>query len=199
MPLDRDIVREMWVYGDLKDSLGIKHRRDRKKGDIEGTPMFHHPHARSQSEVSVVYENAKASTTQLYLDSPPETSQRTRSLPSQSDHTDSSRDPRPMQPVHSRSAYQPTDSRALRQHSPSDTESPTTMVGSSTMGGSTQALSPSPRQMAQDVPASSYEMEVRHHQELTNASYRTADDEWDDEPRSRPRTPENRYTSGHAL
>ncbi|KAI0354121.1 phospholipid-transporting ATPase 1 [Trametes cingulata] len=31
MPLDKDIVREMWVLGDLKDRLGIKHRRERKK------------------------------------------------------------------------------------------------------------------------------------------------------------------------
>ncbi|CDO76204.1 hypothetical protein BN946_scf184819.g4 [Trametes cinnabarina] len=30
-PLDKDIVREMWVLGDLKDRLGIPHRRDRKK------------------------------------------------------------------------------------------------------------------------------------------------------------------------
>ncbi|KAI1792323.1 phospholipid-transporting ATPase 1 [Ganoderma leucocontextum] len=52
-PLDKDIVREMWVMGDLKDRLGIAHRRRRKKqGKLEQTPMFHQPHIRSESEIS---------------------------------------------------------------------------------------------------------------------------------------------------
>nr|AVM41535.1 putative calcium-transporting ATPase 5 [Ganoderma lucidum] len=52
-PLDKDIVREMWVMGDLKDRLGIAHRRDRKKkGKLEQTPIFHQPHIRSESEIS---------------------------------------------------------------------------------------------------------------------------------------------------
>lgn len=56
MPLDKDIVREMWVVGDLKDRLGIKHRRAGKgKTDkLEFTPIFHEPHTRSVSEVSVL-------------------------------------------------------------------------------------------------------------------------------------------------
>ncbi|KAH9913379.1 phospholipid-translocating P-type ATPase [Amylocystis lapponica] len=55
MPLDKDIVREMWVLGDLKDQLGIQHRRDLKKlrkRDLEQAPIFHQPHCRSESEVS---------------------------------------------------------------------------------------------------------------------------------------------------
>ena len=53
LPLDKDIVREMWVLGDLKDRLGIKHRRDRRNNsDLENTPMFQKPHSRSVSEVS---------------------------------------------------------------------------------------------------------------------------------------------------
>ncbi|TCD59897.1 hypothetical protein EIP91_011212 [Steccherinum ochraceum] len=53
-PLDKEIVREMWVYGDLKDRLGLQHRRDRKrtKAQLENAPMFHLPHARSESETS---------------------------------------------------------------------------------------------------------------------------------------------------
>ena len=200
MPLDRDIVREMWVYGDLKDRLGIKHRKDRKRGDIEGAPMFHQPHARSHSEVSVLYESGRASTTQLYLDSSPETGQRTRSLPSQPDYLDGSQDPRPMQPVHSRPGYQHADSWALRQRFPSDGTSPTTTVGPHTMAGYTEAHSTSPGQTTSNMPASSYEMQVRHQQELTGNSYRTADDdEWEDGSRSRSRTPDNRYTEGQAL
>jgi len=57
-PLDRDIVREMWVLGDLKDRMGVVHRKNRKRPDVEATPMFHQPHARSMSEVSVLYEPA---------------------------------------------------------------------------------------------------------------------------------------------
>ncbi|KAH9910954.1 uncharacterized protein B0H18DRAFT_1218567 [Fomitopsis serialis] len=57
MPLDRDIVREMWVMGDLKDQLGIEHRRHRKHNpryDSEKAPMFQQPHYRSESEASHV-------------------------------------------------------------------------------------------------------------------------------------------------
>lgn len=179
MPLDRDIVREMWVYGDLKDRLGIKHRKDRKNGDIEGAPMFHKPHARSHSEVSVVYESGRTSTTQLYLDSPPDTGRLTRAPPSQSDDTDGSQDST------TRPAYQRVEPWALRQRLPSDGASPTTTVG--------------PSVATQTMPASSYEMQVRHQQEPTNASYRTADEDWDDEPRSRSRTPDGRYVPGQAL
>lgn len=60
MPLDKDIVREMWVVGDLKDRLGIQHRRGskRQKTDrLEFTPMFHEPHTRSVSEVSILGRN----------------------------------------------------------------------------------------------------------------------------------------------
>lgn len=42
----------MWVLGDLKDRLGIKHRRDRKRIQAEHAPMFHQPHYRSESEIS---------------------------------------------------------------------------------------------------------------------------------------------------
>lgn len=176
LPLDRDIVREMWVYGDLKDRLGIKHRKARKRGDIEGTPMFHQPHARSQSEVSVVYDGGRTSTTQRYLDSPPETSQRTRSPPSQ-----------------------PAESWALRQRFPSDTTSPTTTVGQSSMVAYAQASSTSPKQASRNIPVSSYEMQVRHNQELTDASYQTADEDWVLEPRPGTLTPNNHYSPGQAL
>ena len=58
MPLDKDIVREMWVLGDLKDRLGIKHRRDRKRAaKAEQAPMFHNPHYRSESEISHAEED----------------------------------------------------------------------------------------------------------------------------------------------
>ncbi|KAG7095035.1 hypothetical protein E1B28_005826 [Marasmius oreades] len=61
-PLDKEIIREMWVRGDLKDRLGIKHRKGKNvrkeiksSGGLEATPMFHQ---RSGSEVSInnVYE-----------------------------------------------------------------------------------------------------------------------------------------------
>ncbi|EIN05442.1 phospholipid-translocating P-type ATPase [Punctularia strigosozonata HHB-11173 SS5] len=51
MPLDRDIVREMWVKGDLKDRLGIKHHRDRTRADPEAVPMYKNVHFRAESEM----------------------------------------------------------------------------------------------------------------------------------------------------
>ncbi|KAG0701867.1 hypothetical protein DFH29DRAFT_924776 [Suillus ampliporus] len=56
MPLDKDIVREMWVGGDLKDRLGIRHRKESKNtriADLETAPMFREPHARSASELAM--------------------------------------------------------------------------------------------------------------------------------------------------
>ncbi|KZV76767.1 phospholipid-translocating P-type ATPase [Peniophora sp. CONT] len=58
-PTDGDIVREMWVKGDLKDQLGIKHRREKRnrtRSDLEIAPMFQKPHCRSVSELS--YQDA---------------------------------------------------------------------------------------------------------------------------------------------
>lgn len=54
-PLDKDIVREMWVIGDLKDRLGIRHRKESKNKhvDLETAPMFREPHARSASELAL--------------------------------------------------------------------------------------------------------------------------------------------------
>ncbi|KAJ3555310.1 hypothetical protein NM688_g2646 [Phlebia brevispora] len=60
-PQDRDIVREMWVHGDLKEQLGIKHRRELQKSahsDMEQAPMFHRPHFRSESELSNFHPDA---------------------------------------------------------------------------------------------------------------------------------------------
>lgn len=54
-PLDKDIVREAWVGGDLKDRLGISHRKasKNKHSDLEATPMFRDPHVRSASELTL--------------------------------------------------------------------------------------------------------------------------------------------------
>ncbi|KAK7442780.1 phospholipid transporting ATPase [Stygiomarasmius scandens] len=88
-PLDKQIVREMWVKGDLKDQLGIRHRNGKKNREgsgssssshLEAAPMFHQPHNRSGSEVSVNqmggYEPANTSPQaypprSTYLDTPP--------------------------------------------------------------------------------------------------------------------------------
>ena len=48
-PLDREIVREAWVAGDLKERLGVKHRRAKKNGDPEDASLFH-PHVRGGSD-----------------------------------------------------------------------------------------------------------------------------------------------------
>ncbi|KAJ7690588.1 hypothetical protein B0H14DRAFT_3175767 [Mycena olivaceomarginata] len=64
-PLDEDIVREMWVVGDLKDQLGLQHRNGKRRGGAhavqepsETAPMFYTDHARSVSDINQ-YEPAK--------------------------------------------------------------------------------------------------------------------------------------------
>jgi len=71
-PLDKDIVREMWVMGDLKDRLGIKHRKEKKNRgpsprNLEAAPMIHEQHSRSTSELSVhhAYEPTVATTPEM--------------------------------------------------------------------------------------------------------------------------------------
>lgn len=57
-PLDKDIVREMWVLGDLKDQLGIGHRKANKgrkesnSKSLEATPMFQHHRSNSDASIS---------------------------------------------------------------------------------------------------------------------------------------------------
>ncbi|EUC67587.1 phospholipid-translocating P-type ATPase, partial [Rhizoctonia solani AG-3 Rhs1AP] len=51
MPLDKDIIREAWVAGDLKDQLGIKHRSRKRRGsDHENSALYHGSHQLSVSE-----------------------------------------------------------------------------------------------------------------------------------------------------
>ncbi|KAK7062688.1 phospholipid transporting ATPase [Paramarasmius palmivorus] len=57
-PLDKEIIREAWVAGNLKDQLGIRHRKDRRNQSVssstlEAAPMFHQAHNRSVSEASL--------------------------------------------------------------------------------------------------------------------------------------------------
>ncbi|KAI0289421.1 hypothetical protein B0F90DRAFT_1812527 [Multifurca ochricompacta] len=66
VPQDADIIRYMWVKGDLKDRLGIRHRQDQpalmegQSSILEATPIFREPHSRSLSEMSATdgYESA---------------------------------------------------------------------------------------------------------------------------------------------
>ncbi|KAG6819892.1 hypothetical protein H0H93_007670 [Arthromyces matolae] len=86
-PLDKEIVREMWVKGDLKDQLGLTRRRARKipeikeESTLEAAPMFHDTqHNRSLSDMSVSQDRYEPSpitsgpgpnkSTTTYLDTP---------------------------------------------------------------------------------------------------------------------------------
>jgi phospholipid-translocating ATPase len=54
IPLDKDIVLEVWVAGDLKDRLGLRHRKESKNKrpvDLKTAPMFCDPRAHSASEL----------------------------------------------------------------------------------------------------------------------------------------------------
>ncbi|KAF8628303.1 hypothetical protein AX17_006006 [Amanita inopinata Kibby_2008] len=76
-PLDKDIVREMWVKGDLKDQLGIRHRKASKTkrvaGNLEGAPMFREQHSGSPSEMSSLRQRDELTETgtPLYSPAPP--------------------------------------------------------------------------------------------------------------------------------
>ncbi|PCH37130.1 phospholipid-translocating P-type ATPase [Wolfiporia cocos MD-104 SS10] len=129
MPLDKDIVREMWVLGDLKDRLGLGHRKARKRhgGDLEKAPMFHQPHIRSESEVSSMNVNAAARTREESpsvdsLSPPPTASLMGRSSTHDAFHEDSSRDealrPSPRQ------YYQSSDGLRSSYYSASDIPAP---------------------------------------------------------------------------
>jgi len=65
-PQDIDIIRYMWVKGNLKGRLGVRARHgqkvlaDRFSSGLEGTPMFNKTHARSPSELSI-YEPGRQS------------------------------------------------------------------------------------------------------------------------------------------
>jgi len=65
-PQDIDIIRYLWVKGNLKDRLGIRARYNAKapmggsSSGLEGTPMFSETHARSPSEASI-YEAGRQS------------------------------------------------------------------------------------------------------------------------------------------
>ncbi|KAF9002486.1 hypothetical protein BDQ17DRAFT_1409499 [Cyathus striatus] len=83
-----DIVREMWVKGDLKDQLGVGHRRDKGKGR-ENLRRRPEQHSRSVSEISAIHHSSSrmhqshsyepaytgspgpATPRQTYLDTPP--------------------------------------------------------------------------------------------------------------------------------
>ncbi|KAF7324593.1 P-type phospholipid transporter [Mycena kentingensis (nom. inval.)] len=94
-PLDKDIVREMWVAGDLKDKLGIQHRRERKRRITadhsqshvpETTPMFsgNNPHLRSRSELSThQYEPANTTSPGLPPGDTPHTPYTDRTPPNE--------------------------------------------------------------------------------------------------------------------
>ncbi|KAI5994780.1 phospholipid-translocating P-type ATPase [Pisolithus albus] len=74
-PLDKDIVREAWVGGDLKDRLGIGHRKmsKSKHSDLEAAPMFRDPHPEAD-ETSQDRDTFIIPSEQNLLDSQPETS-----------------------------------------------------------------------------------------------------------------------------
>ena len=80
LPLDKDIIREMWVKGDLKDQLGLSHRNARKnknmsESSLEASPMFPIIHERSISESLNTHHSYQLA----MADSPPYVAAMTRS------------------------------------------------------------------------------------------------------------------------
>ncbi|KAA1479229.1 phospholipid-translocating P-type ATPase [Dentipellis sp. KUC8613] len=174
-PLDSDIVREMWVKGDLKDRLGIKHRRDRKGAGLEASPMFSKPHSRSPSEISSWqeegYQPALTSSpgdinspprAEKYLDTPPNTSpyiSRTRSDDSRNGVTSD-------ETLHGdveQYAYANRPSPHPSYYSASDIPIPSPLP-TAVYRHPTDAYPPTPSTAGMgslQVPANSYEMRIR--------------------------------------
>jgi len=204
-PLDRDIVREQWVFGDLKDRLGIQHRKNRKGRDVEAAPMFHQPHARSLSEVSVVYEPALTRSPGDHDisagysdDTPPPTTQYKSSPLAAYDSGELIAVDSPPLEASSHLSNSPT----LRNRLAGD-RTPPLAAGSSSVSRT------SPPHMRQ-LSSGAYEMQVRDHpqpriKEASDTSYRTAHSAWPDDPaRSRsvsPNPPDDswQHTEARAL
>ncbi|KAL1740994.1 hypothetical protein HDZ31DRAFT_46374 [Schizophyllum fasciatum] len=123
-PLDKDIVREMWVLGDLKDNLGIRHRKEKKNrrqySDSESAPMFSDLHNRTHSEMSQAYEMTLTASPrgpparETYLDTPPLDSVHDRGQNDQNDYLNPRRAPSPgsqpsisLPPINHRAASHP--------------------------------------------------------------------------------------------
>jgi hypothetical protein len=190
-------VREMWVVGDLKDRLGIKHKKHLKKGDVEAAPMFHQPHARSFSELSAFDEPASMRNVGEkdpipgrpveYTDNPLQL--RHQPSPLLQDHSNLLAD-NPSSPEASDSApfdtHTPSSAANGSDHLPSD-QAPFSVAGSTFMN----RFSPTGQRQGDGI----YEMQVRdrtHHlperiQEESESSYVTVDTSWP-VPRSRSAT-----------
>lgn len=151
-PLDKDIVREAWVGGDLKDRLGIGHRKmsKSKHSDLEAAPMFRDPHVRSASELtlhqtyhptSLALPPAKPEADEISQD------RDTFIIPSEQNLLDS-------QPETSHlSYYSPTD---IPSSSPISSSFPTTEPSNKPLTSSPTHLSPtSPHSPGQIEPPSS--------------------------------------------
>lgn len=204
-PLDRDIVREQWVLGDLKDRLGVQHRKNR---DVESAPMFHAPHARSLSEVSVVYEPALTRSPGDHElpggysdDTPPPSTQYKRSPLSQDSSELIAIGPiSPQPPYYSAPDIHGSNSGNLRNRYAGE-KTPPMAAGSSSVSRSP----PNMQQKTQLTNPSAYEMQVRDQphpgrvQEVSETSYRTAASAWpeDDVNNSRSRSVTPGLTDGY--
>jgi phospholipid-translocating ATPase len=144
---DIDIVRYMWVKGNLKDRLGIRSHHEQMvpvngpSSVLEGRPMFREPHARSTSEVSTYEPGGRAGPEDP---TPPTQTEKMNGTPLQIsvalDSSDSTH--RPLTPIANTSEDEGMKPRAI---------SPTRAAGPA-------AMSPSPQPSyysASDIPSPS--------------------------------------------
>ncbi|KAJ2916179.1 hypothetical protein MD484_g4258, partial [Candolleomyces efflorescens] len=76
LPLDKDIIREAWVVGDLKDQLGLGHRKGKKgkqmsASSLEAAPMMRVPQNQSLSDLGYDAPSPRPRSGDQYFDSPP--------------------------------------------------------------------------------------------------------------------------------
>lgn len=185
--------------------MGITRRKDLRGRDVEAAPMFHQPHARSLSEVSVVYEPALTRSPGDHElqggysdDTPPPSTHYQRSPLSQDSSELVAIAPISPQPsYYSAADINSATTGNLRNRYPGDKTPPPLTAGSSSVSRSP----PNMRQTTQLANPGAYEMQVRdppYHpperiQEVSETSYRTAASTWPEEdttnPRSRSVTP----------
>lgn len=183
MPQDRDIVREMWVQGDLKEQLGIQHRRDIKKSaksNLEQTPMFHRPHFRSESEISSFQPDADIHPQPISrspLSTPSPSRSNTGSSLAQSQHSEDAVTPTARtamnpSPLTFRGSYYSASNIPVPSPIPGSDEPPMSAVSSQPVAPYPQRSPPSrspsgtllqvPHINPRNHPPEAYEMHVRH-------------------------------------
>ncbi|KAG8972229.1 hypothetical protein FRB90_010283 [Tulasnella sp. 427] len=177
-PLDKDIVREMWVQGDLKDRLGLGHR-GKNSSRSEKLSLFRKHHLSNESEMELptrgVYEptmNRSPLETQEWSGSKANSASTLNPLPTSHNKADDGRSPTPTSPnPDNRYSYYAASQVPSPVPTPISPDHPRSLVLTPTPQPA--HLSPSPY----DTRPGFHTAESSRASYLTDGTYATAD-EW---------------------